>query len=235
MYHRPKTKPRSAVETRQVSISAGCTVVELRPSKKQRGVYVALLDDDNAFLCTDDVVARWGVRPGAQFDAEATSRLMAEAELSLATRIALELVSLGPRTRQQLVKTLLRRGITSSAAAKAADRLTELGYIDDLVYAQALVSQLERRGDMGRLRMRLELLKRGIEPSLAESVLRRYDVEEERQRALLLTRKRAQAYALVEPLVMARRVSSYLQRRGFDWDTIRWCLSRVVPEVDREQ
>lgn len=210
---------------------AGRTVTELRPSKQRRGVYVVCLDHDSAFLCPDDVAARWGLRSGLQLDPETAEQLVWEAEVGLATGLALELVALAPRSEQQLVDTLRRRAVRPEAARQAARRLLELGYIDDTAFAQALVAKLRRQGNLGELRIQSELIRRGVDRDLVCTIMGCSEESGERERALALARKRMATWKEMDQAA-GRRLAGYLQRRGFGWDTIRWCLQQLAPEVD---
>lgn len=209
-----------------------CSVIELRKKARKRGVREVCLSNGHILLCPDDVSVRWHLRPGATLAEEALSRLQAEAEVALAVREALEIIARAPRSEQELVTRLRRKGFGAAATTQAVARVGELGYIDDEAYARMMVARLERKGDMGYLRMRQELLRRGISVSVADAVLGPVDHLQERERALKLARRRVASSRAPSTDASVRRLAGYLQRRGFGSETIAWCLRQVVSEVD---
>jgi regulatory protein len=108
----------------------------------------------------------------------------------------------------------------------------ELGYIDDAAYARNLAASLQRQGKFGLRRIQEELARRGVERELAREVVSELDAAEERQRALQIALKAWRPTTPEKRDAAVRRLAALLQRRGFDWSTIRWCLTQVVPDVD---
>ena len=84
---------------------------------------------------------------------------------------ALGLLARRSHFRRQLEEKLRSRSYDESAIAETLDRLTELGYLDDLRVAREFVELRLRKGPVGQRRMQLELQKRGAASDAAERVL----------------------------------------------------------------
>jgi regulatory protein len=129
---------------------------------------------------------------------------------------ALRLVRRSELTCGQLRKKLLARGASSRIAERICQEMRESGFIDDLRYCELFVST---HSEYGFKRMRMELLKRGIERNLVEDVVV-FDQEDEIGKALELIRH-------WEPELEKEKVWGRLSRRGFTYSVIREALRRT--------
>lgn len=95
------------------------------------------------------------------------------------------------------------------------DRLTELGYIDDDRMAAAIATKLIDRKGKGIDGVRYELRRRLLDDVVIDRTLQQYDRDDEFERAAETARARAQRLGNVDPETALRRLTGYLQRRGF--------------------
>ena len=126
--------------------------------------------------------------------------------------------------RAELVGKLGRKGYESEEIEAALDRLTEQGLIDDHRTAEEFVRSRLARQPTGRFKIQQDLMRRGVDADLAESVLSRMlDGEAELERA----REAAERWWVRRAPVIedeedweARRnrraaLTRHLERRGF--------------------
>ncbi|QIA27012.1 hypothetical protein DYI95_005295 [Thermaerobacter sp. PB12/4term] len=90
--------------------------------------------------------------------------------LDQALALALRWLGLRARTAREIARRLQERGFPEPVVAAALDRLRGWGYIDDRQLARDQVEGAQVR-HIGPLRLRAELLRRGIAPPLADQVL----------------------------------------------------------------
>lgn len=120
--------------------------------------------------------------------------------------------------RVELGRHLVRKGFTEEVVAVALDRLAERGYLDDLAYARGFVHSRMTGRAYGPRRVRTELARRGVMPTLVEQVLaeRAADAESAPEDgALVAGRRRMGALRGVASDVARRRLVGWLVRRGF--------------------
>ncbi|MCB0533271.1 MAG: RecX family transcriptional regulator [Lewinellaceae bacterium] len=113
----------------------------------------------------------------------------------------------------QKIKTL---GITSEIAGEIRRVLQEDGYVDDARFARAFAGGKFRVNRWGRVRIRLELQRRGISPGDIESALE--DIDEQEYRLVLqerLMKKRVQYQADTDPQGRAKAAAALI-RSGFE-------------------
>lgn len=152
-------------------------------------------------------------------------------ELAPAKNIAYGFLARRDYAAAELRQRLLRRGVVPETADAVLADLAELGYIDDKRFAKAWVASRGEGKGLGRHRLRQELRQKGIDPEQSETALVNYDPDAELATAIDLAERRLRQLpdrADPEETAKARqRVAQYLQRRGFDWETIRVAIRRA--------
>ena len=126
-------------------------------------------------------------------------------------------------------------GTRLKTAADVEKKLQDLdfdryGYVDDAKVARAYIRDCARFHPRGWLRLQRELTEKGVAPAIITAAL-----EEARDTGAL--NEEGAAYALVakkapdlRDLREKRRIASFLERRGYRWETIRRALERWEEE-----
>lgn len=145
----------------------------------------------------------------------------------VARDVCLRLLTIAPRTRQQLADALRRRGIEGAVVTQVLDRLTDVGLIDDRAFATAWVSDRHRARGLGRRALTAELTARGVDRATVGEAVASIDDAAEWGSARALVQRRIRAMADLPPQVRVRRLMGLLARRGFSTAVAR----SVVREV----
>ena len=119
------------------------------------------------------------------------------------------------RTREQLRQTLHKREVDADLAERVLDRMEEVGLVDDLGYAQEYVRQRRESRGSGRRALAMELQRKGVPEPIINEVLEPVDVDDERNVARDLVRKKWRSVAGLEPQARRRRLAAILGRRGY--------------------
>jgi regulatory protein len=138
-----------------------------------------------------------------------------------AKAIALRLLALRPHATAELRRKLLQRRCPAGEIEETLGRLGELGYLDDLAFARALVAR--RSTSRGPALIAQELAAKGISRTLAQEALSDLDRSDQVASA-----------SLVGGSGMARdprRTAARLQRRGFSREVIREALNGQLDEL----
>lgn len=153
------------------------------------------------------------------------------AEEEAALRAATRLLRYRDRTRSELDRRLREQGFDKGSRAAVLSKLEEHGYIDDLRFARRFVEGRQARRPSGRRALAWELKRKGVGRETAESALQELLTEEaELKMAVEVLRRRLSRAQDVDERAR-RRLYGLLSRRGFDHDTIRAALARVLPDT----
>lgn len=126
---------------------------------------------------------------------------------------------------QGLIGKLLEKGYGEDESLAAAERLTELGYLNDETFARDLTESLTRRG-YGARRIKQVLRHKGVDPELAEETLSKKDDDDSDNRIDRWLDKLGKGRALDKK--EQSRLSAALFRRGFEGEDIRRGLRRYA-------
>lgn len=132
-----------------------------------------------------------------------------------------------PRSRWEVGQRLRRAGADEAVIAATLDRLSSVGLVDDLAFAQWWVEQRDRHAPRGRMALEGELRAKRvphdvIEALRAEMAEEGRDAEVERAAAALDRHLRGRPVP-DDPRAL-QRLGMFLTRRGFDPTTARAVL-----------
>lgn len=160
------------------------------------------------------------LKPGDQLTQEELSELMERSDARRAREKALYLLEHRSHSKRELTEKIARTAASREAAQAAADRLEEIGLIDDKAFAESYARELFLRKRFGALRVRQELSRKGIDRELIDQVMAPYLEEDtgEENIALVLAKR----YPLWrEDEKVRRRAVAALQRLGYSYGQIR--------------
>lgn len=137
--------------------------------------------------------------------------------------IALRALGRRAASRQELDRTLERRDVDPEVREAVLERLAAEGLVDDEQLAQDLAERLRERKHLGERGIAAELRRRGLDPDDVE----REESDAELQRAITAAAERRRRMGSLDDDVAERRLSAWLQRRGFSGTTVRAAIERT--------
>lgn len=189
------------------------------------------LDGAFAFGVSREVAAREGLAVGGELSAEQVAAILAQDQVGKATDRALNLLARRPRSVREIRDRLRQKGFDQPAIDAAVERLAGWNYVDDAEFARYWVENRETHKPRGRRLLEQELRTKGVEREVIREAIDEADLDE-RASALAVGRAKLRAYAGLDPLVVRRRLGSYLARRGYDFGTVRATVDRLLGEED---
>lgn len=210
-------------------------LTKLQPSERVRGRWLVWLEDGALLRVGENEVVSFGLYPGMELDSDTLEELNTAARLSRVKEKALNLLSARPLSRKELVDKLTARPkdrdkeplADAGEAEEIADRLEELGYLDDAAYARMVVEHYSAKG-YGPRRVRDELYRRGVPRELWEEALEGCEDPEDGIDVFLRKKFRGQTPDAKE----LKRASDALARRGYRWEDIKDGLRRYGAEIE---
>ena len=196
-------------------------ITELKEGKRNPSHIHVSVDGEYAFTTSIDLVARYHLKEGAALTGEQMQELLGEALLGQAKERALSL----------LVKKLRER-VPEETAEAAADRMEELGYLDDADYAARYASDLYhlKRKSLSHIRQALRL--RGIDSEIMEQVLEPYEEEDEQGQILRVIEKKYRRRLEEDWEKNRPKVVAALMRLGFSYGDIKQALEEYGEDED---
>ena len=133
----------------------------------------------------------------------------------VARQICLAQLEHAPRTRAELAATLSDRGVADDVAEAVLGRFSEVGLVDDALFAQMWVTSRHRgRGLAGRA-LSQELRRKGVDDSSIAEAVATLDPDQEARTARALVDRRLASTAGLPTDARVRRLAGLLARKGY--------------------
>ncbi|MDD6528372.1 MAG: regulatory protein RecX [Oscillospiraceae bacterium] len=185
------------------------------------GEYRLTADCDFVFTC--------GFDNNSDISDEELAFLTDEVNSRRAFLKACDLLSFRDHSSRELLTKLRQKGY-GEGAEQAVEKLTEEGYVDDERFARAYAAELVRVKHFGRRRIVTELLKKGIDPSLARDIADETEVDEDE---ILVALKRKYGRCLDTEKGVRRAVNG-LAAMGYGYSEIKQAIETIKEEAETD-
>ena len=177
-----------------------------------------------------------GYAVGSVLTQEEWEALAALSEQNRLRERALYLLAGRSYGKKELARKLARPARGSAANAEAADataqRMEQLGLVDDAAYAALRARDMQRGKLYPRRRIAAELAAKGLDRELIRQTVQQLDAEDEEIACLLLQKKYPDALRS-DP--GRRKAAAALLRRGFAYEDVRRALLRCAPDGEQPE
>jgi regulatory protein len=189
-----------------------------KKNKQRANVFI-----DGEFVCglSLETVLLRRLKVGNEVDAEALKDAVIDDEKKRAFDGLLNFISAKSATKKQAEEHLEKREFMDCAVRYAVEKAEEYGYIDDEKYAEQYISLQGAKS--GKLKLKAELSRRGIDREIIEGLLCEYD---DGEAAFELLSK----YLKGEPpadMKEKNRAAMYLAGKGCSYPSIKKALERL--------
>lgn len=223
------------------------TIQKLEPSQRKEGRWLVFLEDGTIIRVSEADVADLGLYRGMELDGAQMEKLQNAAALSRLKTRALNIISIRPLSRRELVKKLTARPRKAedaeyepedaetaqeeleARAESVAGWLENLGLLNDEQYARDVVRWCGEKG-YGARRVRDELFRRGVPRELWDEALEGLSGSEGAVDRFL--RQKLKNWD-GDPKEL-KRAADALARRGFSWSEISEGLERFEASIDED-
>ena len=199
------------------------TVVELTVSEKNHDRFTVGFDDGSELRVKTAQVADFSLYKGRELSDEQYLELCGEAALGASKTRALNMLGRRGMSKGELVTKLRAKGDSGDIAEKTADRMEELGVLNDGEYAACIVRHYAAKG-FGKARIRDELYRRKISRELWDDALDEAGDFEEAAARYLAQKLRGTAPDKNE----LKKAADALHRRGFSYDEVRSAINEYA-------
>ena len=191
------------------------TITELKPQRKRKDRISVYLDGEYAFGLKDIVAARLHI--GQELNEEEVAELKDFDSLEEAYHRSLNFISYRPRSTAEVKRNLRQKMVPDDVVEQVAARLTRVGFLNDLEFAEYWIGQRERFKPRSPQMLRHELCQKGIASHIIDEVLQFVDADESARR---LAVQRMRRYEHLPEDEFKQKLMGYLQRRGFGYRII---------------
>lgn len=198
-------------------------ITAIEPRRKR--LSLLYIDGEPAMKLDTFTLEAEGVRPGQQITDEELHELVEKSNTHRAGEKALYLLEYRSRTKKELTDRL-REEVPAELAEETAQRMEDLGLVDDTAYAEEYARTLARRKQFSARRIRQELAAKGIDKDTAEAAAAAAAGEPRQVIGEFLDRR----FPDITEEKTRRRAVNTLQRMGYSYEDIRAVLRQRTEE-----
>lgn len=221
------------VPDREALLHSG-TITGMTVQKNDKDRVSVYVDDAFAFGVHQDLVLEFDLRQGRTLSVEEQREIIAADEVEKAKAAAFNYLSYRDRTEQEVRRKLQEKAYREATIDQVVERLYALNYLDDADYAVRYARERFERKGYGPRRIRRELRRRGVgRHDIEDAAAEVFDPEKALDNARSHAQKRLSRLAKEsDPWKRRKKLSDYLLRRGFSYETARQVVDEVVQQED---
>jgi regulatory protein len=203
-------------------------VTAITPTKRNPRRLSVFVDRRFAFAVNQNVIGQLGIRVGDALDAQRLAEIEAGEVRQEVFDHAIQYVSRRAHSRRELTQKLLKKGHPPGVVNQTLERLADLGYLDESVFAEMIARKALNRHN-GRRRAEMEIAKAGVPREIAQQAIEKvYGVESSVEGARKLAEKQRARLEKLEPQVAKRRLVGMLARRGYGHEEIEQVMREIL-------
>ena len=203
------------------------TNIEPQRNKNRVNIYV---DNNFSIGIEEELRFKYGLTVGMEVTDEFVKDILESEEQNKVTSHALNLLSYRQRSEKEIYTSLKRKNFEDHYINNAIDYCKENNYINDQAFAEAFVRDKINLNKLGSERIRYELILKGISKDIIDSVLI-LDRNEQYETALELAMKKLNSYKNDDKNSIYRKLSGFLQRKGYSYDIISKVMGEALKDV----
>lgn len=204
-------------------------ITAIEPQKKNKKRVNVYLDGEFAFGLSR-LVAAW-LRVGDELPDTKIAELQAREMEEQVLQRALHLLKYRPRSEAEMFDHLRKQDLPEDQIWSVVERLKESHLLDDQQFARTWVENRCEFSPRGRRALAYELRQKKIDAAIIDDVLN--DLDEETL-AYQAASQRAPRLRGLPREDFHRKLRSFLNRRGFPYETISTVVERLWSEINNQ-
>ncbi len=207
------------------------TITALRTTGRIKKQVNLFLDGKYAFSLEKDNITKQGLKVGMELSGSRLDELKNSLRYARCLNAAYRYLSYRPRSESELRDRLQRRGFPMEHIDRVVEKLKELKLLNDEAFARFWAENRASFRPRSRQMTRRELQKKGVDKDVISQAINEIDETESAYNAAIARARRLQNLEYQE---FRQRLSEFLRRRGFTYDTISQTVRRVWQEMKNE-
>lgn len=202
------------------------TNIEPQKNKNRVNVYV-----DNLFSIgiEDELRYKYKLEVDMEVDDNFIKDVLKAEEQNKVTSHALNLLSYRQRSEKEIYLALKRKGFEENYIRYSINYCMENNYLNDKDFAISFINDKLNLNKLGPERIRYELNLKGISKDIIDDLLI-IDFDEQYKTAMELAQKKLPSYRKDDSNAIYRKLSSFLQRKGYSYDVISKVMRQVLKD-----
>lgn len=196
-------------------------ITSIEPQKKRNARVSIFVDGEFALGLSIDALASLALKKGDRVTSEQIAQWRDAAIYDEAKTAAFAMLARRIHSEKEVRDKLRKKKFPHETIQKVIDRLYEMNLLNDAHFASALIRDKLKRTPIGKSALKSKLLRKGIAKETIDGVLSQTDLNSEALCTKAAEKKLKTLQKEPDAQKRKQKLSQFLMRRGFDWETIR--------------
>lgn len=201
--------------------------------KLKNGMYQVTLENESSLVLYEEVILKYEILLKS-IDTELLKEINLENSKWDVYYSALKQLKVRAKSKKEIISYLKKKEYNIKFINKAVDKLEGQGYINDLVYAKSFLNMQLLTTSRGPLKIRQELIKKGIADEVIDEVLTEYTDEIEQEKIEKIISKKIKSNHNKGKVILIKKIKQELINNGFNYNIINSKLSDIDINDDKD-
>ncbi|GAB6282580.1 MAG: recombination regulator RecX [Ignavibacterium sp.] len=202
---------------------------------KNENTAIITLEDENIYFISKDIVYKNGLRKGDEITNEFIDELIRENQKYYIKERAYRYLSRRMHSGYELKIKLLQKNYDKKLIDEVLNELKEKNLIDDKEFAGLYIDERLRKKKIGIIKIRAELIKKGINRQIIDELLNGFETNDEmKENILLIGEKKIKQLKSrnLDNKQIKQKLFSFLISKGYDFDLIKETINKIFSQRD---
>jgi len=204
-------------------------------NQKRRGRWNIYADGEFLTGVSEETLLLFGLRTGDELRPDQVDALRNAESRTMARQSAMRLLAQRPRTVREIRDRLREKEFPDGDITAVIEELQRTGLLNDVEFAEMYIRDQLTLRPAGKLLIRRKLLLLGVDKSIADRATEQaFQTHSQEDSASALgrnyLRKARSVRTPKDRQQLRKRLSGFLGRRGYPWDTIQHVLHELFDE-----
>ena len=205
-------------------------ITEIKKNKNAPGFSI-IADGEFLFSLDGETILKEGIKKGMEISESEADALKFKSDYFKAKEKALRLLDRRAHSKAEIIRKV-SENYPKEVAVKVAERLEEIGLINDESFARIYFKELSEVKKFGINRIKTELYKRGIAKEIIEVLSEELSDNEPYKKVLLEIKRRPFDFSSEKE---KRRVFNKFLRNGYSYDDIKTAFALLDEDFPDEE
>ena len=201
-------------------------ITKIEAQKKNDDRVNIYIDEEFAFGLSLELVYTNSLKKGMEVDTDFLNDVVLAEEQIKANNVALRFLGYRQRSEKEIRDRLYKDDFDEDIIENAIEYLNRNELLNDFEFAKSFMKDKVNLSNHGPQKIRYDLYQKGIDKEIIDEVLELDDSEYDR--CLEAAEKKIYSYRNDDNRTKYRKLSGFLQRRGFSFSVIKDVLGELI-------
>lgn len=200
---------------------------------KNENTAIITLEDENVYFISKDIIYKNGLRKGDEITNEFINELIRENQKYYIKERAYRYLSRRMHSSYELKIKLLQKNYDKKLIEEVLNELKEKKLINDKEFAGSYIDERLRKKKIGIVKIRAELMKKGINRQIIDELLNGFETNDEmKENILLIAEKKLNQLKSrnLDNKQIKQKLFSFLISKGYDFDLIQETINKIFSD-----